>query len=135
MRIQKISGDGNCLFQSCGYLLSRCHCQVRKKVIHYFKYHSKMLINGEPLSWWIQMNGYSSSKEYIDNMKKLNVWGDGLCLSVISLVYHRSIRIYELRVDPTTQKHELIQIVEYFPEFEKSLNLLYSGEHYDALIL
>jgi len=94
-----------------------------------------MLINGEPLSWWIQMNGYSSPKEYIDNMKKLNVWGDGLCLSVISLVYHRSIQIYELRVDPTTQKHELIQIVEYFPEFEKSLNLLYSGEHYDALIL
>jgi len=130
MGIVRISGDGNCLFAACAYFLPVCHHQVRRKVIHILEYHGDREIQGMSIRDWVKIT--DSPENYIENMKKEGAHGDGLCLSIISTTYQRTIRIYA-----RSQKNpnEFTQITEYFSEYGNPITLYYTGDHYDVFLL
>ena len=128
MRIVQISGDGNCLFAACAYFLPVCHHQLRKKVVHILENHPDRQIEGLAISEWIKLTDHPQN--YIERMKRNGTHGDGLCLSIISTNYKRTIRIYSR--DPKEKKN-LILIAEYFSEYGNPITLYYNGSHYDVL--
>ena len=131
MRIEHLpyNGGGNCLFQSCAYHLKISPAYLRKKVALIIRSQPTLLINGTPLQEWVSMLGYDyiSYSQYIS---KDGVLGTGLELAIISMHYHRCIKV----MNP-----EFIQIAEYFPNFQKSIFLCFSGDpnngHYDPIEL
>ena len=74
------------------------------------------------------MSGHNP-KKYAKYISRPGVWGTGIELMVISIVYRRSIEVF--------QKGKGM-IAEYFPEFGNPLRLVFSGPatggHYDALL-
>lgn len=144
MRIHHIAKDGNCMFNSCAYLLSAdcrrsprkpCQCQLRKEISQVVLNFPQMLINGQTVDEWVKFNGYSSRQDYAQKISKNGVWGDGLCLAIIAMLYSRSICIYESSSESSSgcPNHDFKLMTEYFPELGKPLRLLYRNSHYDAL--
>lgn len=151
MKIRRIRGDGNCLFRGCGYHLGLHHSEVRRKTVRAIRRNLK--INGTPVSDWI--SGISL-EDYTREMIKDRTYGTGIELSVISLIFKRTISIWVLvrtriavvssRAEPEkTQPNawerregRFKRIAKYNPVFGKTINLLFSGSpesgHYDILL-
>ena len=128
MRRYRIRGDGNCLFASCGHHLNIKPCCLRTRVARVVHDYPSLLISEKPLSEWITMAGYDP-ETYARHISRPAVMGTGIELAIISILYRRTIRVY--------QAEEKKVIAEYFPEFGRPISLLFSGPasggHYDAL--
>ena len=131
MKRYRVRGDGNCLFASCGHHLKVKPCCLRTRVAQVIRKYPSLLISEKPLSEWIEMSGYDP-ESYAHHISRSGVMGTGTELAIIAILYHRTIRVYQI------QDQDLVQIAEYFPEFGQEIKLLFSGPasggHYDALI-
>ena len=124
MRLWAALRDGNCLFRSCGHLLGIDHVKLRSKVCHILECHQNMKIGDLTIEEWLKISDYPVN--YINELKKEGVFGDALCLSIISQLWERTIIVLDEHGN---------KITDIFPEWGMPIYLKYSnGNHYDALI-
>jgi hypothetical protein len=126
MKIYKISGNGDCLFGACAYHLKTTSVKLRRKVADIIQKYPNLPINGIKLKDWIKWSN-ESIKSYHTKIRK-GKWGSAIELSLIAIMYRRTIRVYQ------RQKGKFKKITEVFPEFGNSFCIHYSGNHYDSLI-
>lgn len=130
MSVVKSIGDGNCLFQSCEFLLNVPQGTLRKRIASEIRRNPDLQINGTSLKEWIKFFfGYPLPiNEYANLVEKNGYWGSALELTLISLIYHKTI--YVIGTDATLNYK---RVAEYHPEYKDPIFLLYSGDHYDAI--
>jgi len=132
MKIIRIPGnsDGNCLFRSCAYHLGIDYRKLRRQVTRFIRKHRDLEVNGSTVREWIKMAGHCP-RDYHEHMSKDGIYGTGIELMIISLIYRRTIIVCKER------KTYFEEIIEYFPEFGNKFYLLFSGSpnsgHYDPL--
>ena len=122
------NGNGNCLFQSCSYHLGVDHKTLRQQVSWVIRKYPNLPINGSPLFEWIKWSKHDLST-YSNYISHDGVYGTGIELMLISIMYRRCIRVKDINN---------IQIAEYFPEFGNPFYLLFIGNpnagHYESLV-
>jgi len=126
MEVHRMEGDGNCLFRSCAYFLGICHHRLRKEVVRIIREYPDLPINGIPLSTWLEESGYGSC--YPDHLSTDGFHGSALEISLISIIFRRTICVY------IKENGQFKRIAEFFPEFGDEISLLWSGDHYDSLV-
>jgi hypothetical protein len=130
------NGQGDCLFRSCAYHLGVDYQKLRQQVANIIRTHPQLPVQGTPLSEWINMAGhnYSTYSEYI---AANGVYGSGIELMLISIMYKRCIRVFK-RICQKIHSSGFQQIAEYFPQFGNPVYLLFSGPanqgHYEPII-
>jgi hypothetical protein len=129
MKIIHIEGndDGNCLFRSCSYHIGVDYKKIRHQVSNVILNYPYLPINGSSVSEWLEWIGHDYI-EYSKYISKNGVYGSGIELMLISIMYRCCIKVMNSDFDI---------IAEYFPEFGNSFYLLFSGDadngHYDPL--
>lgn len=134
MKIVNIEGDGNCLFHSCEYLMGLQNGTIRKRIADMIRNNPNLQISDTSLLDWIRYaTGSTNIREtdYATLIERNGYWGSGLELTLISMVYRKSIYVIRLYHNPPNYK----KIAEYHPEFNDPLFLLYNGSHYDAIVV
>lgn len=123
------NGNGNCLFQSCAYHLNLDHKILRQQVAYIIRKYPDLPVNGSSLSEWLNWINQDII-QYANNISKDGVYGTSVELTLISIMYRRSIQV---------KNSDLILIAEYFPEFGNPFGLLFTGHpdsgHYEPLLL
>lgn len=133
LRIARIedNGGGNCLFRSCAYHIGVDHHKLRQQVTDIIRDYPDLPINGSSLAKWLKWLGHNHV-EYAKYMAQNGIFGTGFELTIISIIYRRSIRVMK------RNGSNLERITEYFPEFGNPFYLLFSGlpssGHYEPLI-
>lgn len=142
--------DGNCLFRSCSYHFGTSHTQLRSRVVKVIREHPTLMIEDTPLQDWISIYGHNP-ETYVDYISRDGVYGTALELSILSILYKRTILVFShgrkrrhlhdkcQTFKRSSTSHNLIQLAEYFPEFGKPAFLLFIGDgdngHYEPLDL
>ena len=131
MRIRRIEGDGNCLFNSCGFQLGIDHVDLRQEIVDLMMSNPQFQVGDKTIQQWVEMTE-PDYYHYVEQLQKDRSWGTGFELAIISVKYKRTIRIYRrCSKHPETRFHETFK---YFPEFGNDINILFTKNHYDALL-
>lgn len=90
VRVRNIEGDGNCLFRAAGSQLygeSDYHDIIRSACMDYIE------LNKELFSEFV--HEYPSIEKYIQEKRRLGVWGDNIEIQALSDLYRIPVYIYE----------------------------------------
>ena len=125
MSVEKILGDGNCLFRSLSDQLfkdvGKKHKLVRSEVCNYLSEHIEWLRGF--LAVDIDIN------EYNNKMRNDKVWGCNPEIAAAAIYYRRTITIFQDGI--TNSRYSIGHNMK-----EPPLKLLYTdGNHYDSVIV
>jgi hypothetical protein len=138
MKIVHLEGnnDGNCLFRSCSYHIGIDYHKLRQQVANVIRDYPNLPITDSSLTKWLEMAGHNPYT-YHQYIAQNGVYGTGIELTMISIIYRRCIRIMKRKFCPQQNKYYFKQIAEYFPDFGHPFYLMFSGSassgHYDPL--
>ena len=82
----------SCLFISCGKHLHVDPRKLRTQVVKVIRELPHLPISDKPLSWWIDQTGQDINT-YANNMDKSSTFGTGIELSIIAILYRRTIQV------------------------------------------
>ena len=117
MRVVRMPGDGNCLFHSLAYPRGH-HRMVRACIVRHIA-----------RNWESEFRPFVVAEErggYVREMIRPGTWGDELVLRAFSDLARRRVRVY-------TPQHWTV-VAEYGRDFETTVDVLFSGCHYDVLV-
>jgi len=138
MKIISIPKDGDCLFRSCAYYLGIDHRILRQKIADIIRNVPYLLIGDISLHQWLS-DSELNPKTYSNYISQSGVFGSGLELAIISIVYRRNIIVMQPIIlchkCGKISKDKFIQIADYFPKFKDRVYLLFypDKKHYDVL--
>jgi hypothetical protein len=137
-KVIPVKGDGNCLFRAVGESLilnqniKYSHKKLRAQVVTYLKSHEEFL---EPYLEYVTESGETTPQEYAKNVKRYiknisqdGVWGDFICLRVLS-------EILKVKFNLLILNTRNFQIISNNDIFKPLIHLGFIDDyHYTALI-
>jgi hypothetical protein len=128
MKIWYAPGDGSCFFHSMEHVTGLQ--DLRSLVVKILSDKKDDDFNGLKLSEWIFFETGWNVAEYISKMRH-RAWAGALEMKLLADYLERHIAVYK-RI-PNEQRAHLITVVESKSPVKKTVSLLYSNAHYDAL--
>lgn len=141
--IQKIPGDGNCLFGSLAHQLLDVHpleetfffvvAQLRASVVRFIREHldrfQNYLIPFAEDYVDVSLNAEEKVMRYLDLLSVNGTWGGEECISAVSELLSAAITVWDSRT---------CRRIEYLPASihhtaPKRANIYYNGTHYDSI--
>jgi hypothetical protein len=145
-KVEYISGDGNCLFNSIAYFLNKNSTEVRSEVVNHITYEPPLL---EFRNKKGELTKANDLKEYKDNMNEDGIWGGDFEIQIAAELYNCPIIVYsccytvlpdkKYGYNPTNldnTEHNLLIRTIFNPESQgKPIHLLHvNGNHFNVLI-
>jgi hypothetical protein len=129
LRFQPIVGDGNCLFRALADQLHSdqyYHMDVRRNIIYHMRANSELFRKF--------IFNETSFDEYLYKMAQPYTWGDNLCIQAFCDIYSLNVNIIEM-TSHGDMRETMIEPRNflYRQNYQRVLNLLFDGLHYDSL--
>lgn len=127
-RVVKQPGDGNCLFHSLAYGIGGCTATTaRAEICAFMERNTDMNISGTPLAMWVQLSAGTAVGPYAKRMAKSGTWGGDLEIAVFAQMKKVNVHVYNAGFKLTVPFD--------VAGSSRTVNVCYSGVHYDALVL
>lgn len=113
----------SCLFNSISYYVPESSNDIRQKICDYLQQNSKIM-DGMETSDIINLE----LPNYVENMRKQSTWGGAIEIQCACNIWKIRVLVEDVR---RQMKHTVIEFIPINNIYEKTINLKWSGGHYE----
>lgn len=119
----------SCLFNSLSYFIKEDSYLIRNKICDYLEQNNK-IIDGLETQFIINLD----SNNYVQNMRNQSTWGGAIEIQVACNIWNLRIIVHNYRdKDKTNNKIEFIPINNSIDNIIKTIELYWTGGHYEPI--
>lgn len=132
LEVRRQPQDGNCLFHALGFFAGCTAGVMRSRLCDFMlrEGHHTMITDGT-IKEWIEWSGEMSVAAYIGRMRKHGEWGSAIEISAFCMSERLNVTVCA-RADQGAFR-AIAQVCP-CPDARRTVHVLYSGNHYDALV-
>lgn len=127
----EITGDGNCLYRALAYLIYEdegCYQTVKNCILDYIELKKEFFGN-------FILGGVENLNIYLNLKRREGIWGDDIEIQAFTEIYKKGVCICGGNMNIIKSFHEFNNVKERRNFFVENVFLMFSNEHYNALIL
>ena len=114
----------SCLFNSMNYFFKEDSQVIRNKICDYLQ-QNQPIIDGLDTNFILSMEG----PNYINNMRNPSVWGGAIEIQAACNIWNMSVIVHDIR----NKRKDKINFIPINGNINKSLNVTWSGGHYEPI--
>ena len=118
----------SCLFNSLHYFIHINSNDIRQKICDYLE-QNLPIIDGIETSQVLELENNSTASNYINSMRSSSTWGGAIEIQVACNIWKICINVQNFR----DSNGKTIQFIPINTNYDRSVNLCWTGGHYDPI--